>query len=177
VTRPSERVLDRAALGLAPASAAAQGVYQLRRARKAVADGAIVLQESGVTYTFVEDALPRLERAGLDLDVWYVASAELFSALPREEQERIFPPEVAARAIGITGFTLATMYRWITSPRGRAATLHPFRGGHYLGSGTAESVLREAGLDGESQARAVMAYVRARSDDQGIGRVSDRTNF
>ena len=162
VTRPTEKVLDREALGLAPAAAAAQGVYQLRRARKQVADGALVLQESGVAYAFVQEALPRLAREGIDLDVWYVASAELFGALPRAEQERIFPAEVAGRAMGITGFTLATMYQWITSPRGRAATLHPFRKGHFLGSGSGDSVLHEAGLDGESQARAIVAYVRGR---------------
>jgi len=161
VTRPEEHVLDRAALGLAPPAEAAQGVYRLRRASRPDAAGAVVLQGSGVTYAFVEDALPRLAGAGLDLDVWYVASAELFDALPAAEQARIFPPEVAARAMGITGFTLPTMYRWITSPRGRAATLHPFRSGHYLGSGAAEGVLREAGLDGESQARAVLAYFGA----------------
>ena len=162
VTRPTEKVLDREALGLAPAAAAAQGVYQLRRARKQVADGALVLQESGVAYAFVQEALPRLAREGIDLDVWYVASAELFGALPRAEQERIFPAEVAGRAMGITGFTLATMYQWITSPRGRTATLHPFRKGHFLGSGSGESVLHEAALDGESQARAILAYVRGR---------------
>lgn len=160
VTRPSEKVLDREALGLAPASAAAQGVYRLRRAKKATPDGSLVLQESGVAYAFVQDALPRLLKEGVDLDVWYVASVELFDTLPRAEQERIYPPEAAARAMGITGFTLPTMDRWVTSPRGRAATLHPFRRGHYLGSGSGESVLREAGLDGESQARAILAFVR-----------------
>jgi hypothetical protein len=38
-------------------------------------------------------------------------------------------------------------------------TLHPFREGHFLGSGPAEKVLEEAGLDGESQFRAILRYV------------------
>jgi len=38
-------------------------------------------------------------------------------------------------------------------------TLHPFRKGHYLGSGQADKVLEEAGLDGESQFKAILRYV------------------
>jgi transketolase len=159
VTRPNEQVLDRKALGLAHAAAAAKGVYALRPAREQ-ADVVVVLQGSGVTYAFIQDALPRLDAEGVDAAVYYVASAELFDFLPAEEQERIFPAAHAREAIGITGFTQPTMDRWITSPRGRAATLHPFRNGHFLGSGQASKVLQEAGLDGASQFEAIMAHVR-----------------
>jgi transketolase len=158
VTRPNERVPDRARLGLAPASASATGVYLLRKA-EGRGDGSVVLQESGVTYAFIEQALPLLEQKGVDLNVYYVASAELFDALPPMEQERIFPEARAREAMGITGFTLPTMLRWITSARGRAMTLHPFMKGRFLGSGPAERVLSEAGLDGESQFRAVMRFL------------------
>ena len=68
--------------------------------------------------------------------------------------------------MGITGFTLATLYRWVRSDAGREATLHPYRSGHYLGSGQGEVVLAEAGLDGAGQFAAVRRYldqsVRAR---------------
>ena len=161
VTRPSEMVLDRAALGLAPVDAARQGLYRLRKARNG-SDGTVVLQESGVVYAFLQGALPLLDREGLDLDVYVVVSAELFDLLPATEQERIFPQEKARDAIGITGFTLPTMDRWILSREGRAATLHPFRKGHYLGSGQADKVLTEAGLDGESQFVAIREWIRER---------------
>jgi len=159
VTRPNETVLDRPSLGLAPAAAATSGLYALRRAR-GEGDGTVVLQESGVAYAFVQEALPRLIEEGFDLNVYYVASAELFDRLPPAEQRRIFPEDRARQAIGITGFTLPTMYRWITSEHGRAQTLHPFRKGHFLGSGQAQMVLTEAGLDGESQYRAIAGYVK-----------------
>jgi transketolase len=159
VTRPNETVIDRAASGLAPATDAASGVYALRRAA-GEPDGTIVLQGSGVTYAFVQTALPLLEQEGIDLNVYYVASAELFDRLPEEERDRIFPEDVAREAIGITGFTLPTMYRWIRSDRGRAFTLHPFQKGHFLGSGQAEKVLLEAGLDGESQFEAIRGWVK-----------------
>ncbi|MDH3283124.1 MAG: hypothetical protein OEQ13_00145 [Acidobacteriota bacterium] len=158
VTRPNEMILDREAHGLAPVAAARSGVYLLRAAR-GPRDGTVVLQESGVTYAFLEDALPLIEREGIELDVYYVASAELFDLLPAEEQERIFPASSAGEAMGITGFTLPTMYRWIRSERGRAMTLHPYQKGHFLGSGEARYVLEEAGLDGESQYRAVKRHL------------------
>jgi transketolase len=121
-----------------------------------------VLQGSEVAYAFVEEVLPLLEKEGIDLDVYYVASAELFDLLPDSEKERIFPEKLAHEAMGITGFTLPTMYRWIRSDRGRRMTIHPFQKGHYLGSGQAEMVLAEAGLDGEGQFKAIVQYVKER---------------
>jgi transketolase len=158
VTRPNETILDREKLGLAPASAAVSGVYQLRKA-KGEADGTIVLQESGVTYEFVQRALPLLEKDGIDVDVFYVASAELFDLLSEEERARIFSEKQAMQAMGITGFTMPTMHRWIRSDFGRAMTMHPYQHGRYPGSGPGEMVIAEAGLDGESQYRTIVSYV------------------
>jgi len=162
VTRPNETVVDRAATGLAPVEAAADGVYLLRAPRDQ-GDVTIVLQESAVTYAFVEQALPLLERAGIDVRAYYVASAELFDALPSHEQLCILPEAHAREAMGITGFTLPTMFRWIRSDLGRAHTLHPFAKGHFLGSGAGPMVLAEAGLDGVSQAEAIRRYLAARA--------------
>jgi len=160
VTRPAEPVLDRPGLGLAPAEAAVTGVYRLRDPESP--EVTVVLQESAVTYAFVSEALPLLEAMGIEALVYYVASAELYDLLSEDERRAIFPEARAAEAIGITGFTLPTLYRWVTSEAGRAASLYPFRKGHYLGSGQGEVVLAEAGLDGESQARAIAEYVEAR---------------
>ncbi len=162
VTRPSETVLDREALGLAPVTAARTGVYALRRANGS-GDGTIVLQGSEVGYAFATDAMPLLGKEGVDLNVYYVASAELFSALPADQREHIFPRKHAREAMGITGFTMPTMYRWVTSEYGREMTIHPFKGGHFLGSGKAEAVVGEAGLDGRSQFEGIMRYVSERA--------------
>jgi transketolase len=158
VTRPTEKIIDRETLALPPASGSVSGVYLLRKARKKTA-GVVVLQGSEVGYAFIEETLPLLDKKGVDLFVYYVASAELFDLLPRSVQGKIFPEEHAERAMGITGFTLPTMYRWIRSDRGRGMTLHPFRKGHYLGSGQAYRVLAEAGLDGKSQFKAIVKYL------------------
>jgi len=157
VTRPSEKVVNRAALGLEPVESAQTGIYILRKP-KGEGKGTIVLQESAVTYAFVEIALPLLEKAGLDPWVYYVASAELFDLLPQEEQAAIFPEARAMEAMGITGFTLPTLYRWVKSDYGRKHSLHPFQKGRFLGSGQGWVVLQEAGLDGQSQFDAVRSY-------------------
>jgi transketolase len=163
VTRPSETVLDRAALGLAPVEAAATGVYLLRKPTGQGDEVTVVLQESAVAYAFLEQALPLLAKDGIDPRVYYVASAELFDLLPAEERRRLFPEAHAREAVGITGFTLPTMFRWVSSDLGRDHTLHPFRNGHFLGSGQGPVVLAEAGLDGASQAQSVKAYAEARN--------------
>jgi len=162
VTRPSENIIDRESIGVAPASSAKTGVYQLIKAN-GNSQGSIVLQGSGVTYAFIERTLPMLKADGIELDVYYVASAELFDMLPSDEQERIFPENAAVNAMGITGFTLPTMYRWVKSEFGRAMTLYPFQKGHYLGSGQAEYVLTEAGLDGKNQFKAIMRYLKEKA--------------
>ena len=113
-----------------------------------------------MAYAFVTEALPLLVREGIDLDVYYVASAELFDTLAANEREAIFPERVAQEAMGITGFTLPTMYRWIRSDLGRAMTMHPFMHGRYPGSGSGKAVIAEAGLDGASQAARIRDYVR-----------------
>ncbi len=157
VTRPTETVLDRSGLGLAPPEAARQGLYRLRAPRGS-ADATVVLQGSAVTYAFVEAALPLLEADGLEVDAYYVSSAELFDLLPTDRQHEIYPEQRAREAMGITGLTLPTMYRWVTSNRGRDATLHPYLEGRYLGSGPGHRVLEEAGLDGRSQYEAIKRY-------------------
>ena len=121
-----------------------------------------MLQGSEVAYAFVQETLPLAEKEGLDLEAYYVASAELFDLLPAAQKEKIYPQKTASAAMGITGFTLPTMDRWITGERGRAATLYPFQKGHYLGSGQADKVMREAGLDGASQLKAIKRFIKTR---------------
>jgi transketolase len=111
-----------------------------------------------VTLTFVNQVLPRLLAQGRDPQVYYVSSAELFDLLPKKERERVYPADMAQLAMGITGFTLPTLYRWVTSALGRGSSLHPFVTGRYPGSGRGEQVLAQAGLDAEGQLRAIHDY-------------------
>jgi transketolase len=145
---------------IAPAVDAVKGVYALRKADlKSKLDGSIILQESGVTIEFITKVLPLLDKEGYNLNIFYISSAELFGMLPDSERDSIFPYRIRNEALGITGFTIPTMYRWITSSEGRQRILHPFKKGYYLGSGAAESVLLQAGLDADSMFKEVRSYI------------------
>lgn len=164
VTRPNEEVIDREAYGLPPASAAASGVYQFRTADPQLPgySGTIILQGSAVMNEFVTAVLPRLEQTGFQFNCYYVSSAELFDLLPLDEQRRILPTTLQAEAMCITDFTAPTMEHWVQSNFGRRHSLSAFSAGGYPGSGKAEFVLRETGLDSVSQLLAIQQYAAAR---------------
>ena len=70
MTRPSEVVVDRKSLGLAPAEASVKGVYKLLEAN-GTPDATIVYQGSDVAYAFIKGVLPKLKEKGVNLDVEY----------------------------------------------------------------------------------------------------------
>lgn len=160
VTRPNETIADRKALNIAPVEDSVNGVYALRKADpKKKLDGNIILQESGITIEFVTKVLPKLDSEGYNLNIFYVSSSELFDLLSDKEKKSIYPESIAQTAFGITGFTKPTMLRWVTSYKERENILYPFKGGWFLGSGQAEAVLKQAGLDGENQYKEVKKYI------------------
>jgi transketolase len=160
VTRPNEVIVDRKALNLAPAEESVKGCYILRKAdASAKIDGHIILQESGVTIEFITKVLPMLDKEGYNLQIYYVSSSELFDMLKAKERKAIFNSVIGKNALGITGFTLSTMFKWITSDKARKWILHPFKIGYYLGSGSAESVLHQAGLDADCMYPEVKKYL------------------
>ena len=159
VTRPAETIVDRLSLGLPPAAAAAKGLYPMRTANPTgPRHGTLVLQGSGVATTFVQQVLPRMDQAGLNLGVYYVSSVELFDQLPEAERRQLWPAGRGRETMGITGFGLASLHRWVGTQAGRRASLHAFKQGGFAGSGPAEHVLAQAGLDAESQWRAIGAW-------------------
>jgi transketolase len=159
VTRPAQPVADRKKLGLPPATAAIQGVYAMRRAKT---KKTIVLLGHAAGSMFVQHVLPKLDAEKAKVNVFYVASAELFDLLTPKKQESIFPEELTYHSMGITDFTLPTLYRWVRSNKGLKASVHPFSRDHYLGSGDWTKVLEEGRLDGTGQWKAVKAYLKAK---------------
>lgn len=92
--------------------------------------------------------------------MFYVTSAELFERLSDAEKRAAFPPELAFNSMGITDFTLPTLWRWVRSDKGIAASLYPLKKQGYLGSGSWDKVLEQAGLDGKDQLAAIEAWVK-----------------
>ncbi len=162
VTRPPEIVIDRLAAGLPRAQDAACGLYPVLKANvhKSPYHGTLVLQGNGIASVFFSEVLPKIRKQGLNINVFYVTSLELFDLLPKAVKERIYPDKLGLEAMGITDFTLPTMYYWVRSEEGRARTLHPFRGGRYPASGKPDDVMAEAGLDAAAQLAAITDYAR-----------------
>jgi transketolase len=164
VTRPNETIFDREEYKLPPVTAAIEGVYAIRRANldKGKMQGTIILSGSAVMNDFIPQVLPKIDQEGLNINVYYVSSPELFDLLPRKRQEEILPPALKIDAMGISDFTMPTMYRWIVSEFGRAHSMHAFQKDIYPGSGPAAMVMQEIGLDGPAQWEAIKKYVKAR---------------
>jgi hypothetical protein len=163
VTRPADTLIDWDEKRLPDIMDTTKGVYTLRRADQSAKDyhGTIVLQGNAVATIFVNEVLPRIEEAGYNLNVFYISSVELFDYLDESERAAIFPDKLAFESMGITDFTLPTMYRWVRSSDGIKRTLHPFRRGHFLGSGNAAKVLEEAGIHADGQWAAIKSYAES----------------
>jgi len=158
VTRPSEVMLDRPSLGLAPAEDSVKGVYKLLAAN-GKPDATVVYQGSEVAYAFAAHVLPRLKERGINLDVYYVSSAELFDRLDEQERHEIYPQSAAQSAMMFSGFTVATTYRWIMSERGRQFTMYPWKSGNFLGSGQGDVCLEQAGMHAGAQLDLIQKFV------------------
>ena len=145
-------------LGLAPAEASVKGVYKLLAAN-GKPDATIIYQGSEVAYAFAAGVLPRLKEKGINLDVYYVASAELFDRLSEEEKREIYPFSSSSSAMMFSGFTAATTYRWVMSERGRTFSMYPWKSGAFLGSGQGDVCLEQAGMHAEAQMDTIERFI------------------
>ncbi|MBI4179309.1 hypothetical protein HY522_07810 [bacterium] len=163
VTRPQETVIDRATLGLAPAEEAVKGVYPLFSPREGKVDAYVVMQGSAVVHELVAnegEVLLDILASGLNIGFIYVASPELFDAMPEPRRAALWNEDMSRLAMGVTDFTLDTLMRWIPTDAGRMASLHPFKAGRFLGSGVGPHVLKQGGLAGEDIRAAVIAFAK-----------------
>ena len=103
-----------------------------------------------------------MKEKGINLDVYYIASAELFDRLSDEEKKEIYPYSAASSAMMISGFTAATTYRWIMSERGRELSLYPWKSGNFLGSGQGDVCLEQAGMHAEAQLDTIQRFIAGR---------------
>jgi len=103
-----------------------------------------------------------LQEKGINLDVYYIASAELFDRLDEQEKRAIYPYSAASSAMMFSGFTVATTYRWIMSERGRQFTMFPWKSGNFLGSGQGDVCLEQAGMHAEAQLETIQKFIAAK---------------
>lgn len=156
VPRIAEVVIDRKTFGFPSVRETVNGIYYLRKTRKTkktiIYQGADVVAE-------LPTVLQEIDKEKIELNILYISSSELFSILPKEKQEEILPEEIKKNAMAITGFTIDTMYEYITSEKGRKFSLHPFNKGNFLGSGNGDDIIKQAGLDAKSQLNAIKNFL------------------
>ncbi len=153
VTRPEVNQSTRA-----QGADASKGVYAL--VKEDNAEGALIIQGSGVGEIFMQQTYPMLKQEGIKLNVYYVCSRELFLMLDEKEQEQILPLSEQKRAMAITDFTIPTMHAWPKSELGQKCSLYPFKDGKYLSSGKAPKIYEQAHLDAKSQLKAIKNYLQ-----------------
>lgn len=160
VTRPKNKIIEREKFDLPDLWAGIKGIYKFLCAEKNSKqyNGTIILQGSGVAIEFFKGVFEFIKKKGFNMNVYYITSKELFDFLEENEKEKILPEEIMYHSIGITEFTIATLYWCIRSNFGIKNSLYPFKNGYYCGSGKGEMVLKEAGLDLENQIKTIEKY-------------------
>ena len=162
VTRPNEPVLDRER----PRPRAGRrrrrsGVYRLRAPRRTGDGTRRAAGERASPTPSSSEALPLLRAATAStLDVYYVASAELFDLLPRRAASAIFPEARAQRGDGHHRLHAADDVPLGPLRPGPRATLHPFAKGHFLGSGPGPRCSRRPGSTARARRRRSVAISR-----------------
>ncbi len=170
VTRPNETVPDRETLGLAPAAACSyRRLSAARAARQGRRDDRAPGERGGDVVRQRDPAASRQGGRGPARLLRRPAPSCSISC-PRRSRRRSSPRPMRRRRWASPGSRCPTMYRWVRSDRGRAATLHPFMKGHFLGSGQAEYVLAEAGLDGEGLYKGVRKFLEQTAPGQPVRR-------
>ena len=156
VTRPAEQVLDRAALGLATPGDAASGRLPAARPARHRRRHCRATGERRDLRVRAGGAAPARARAASTRGstTWRAPSSS--PRCPRERRRSCSPRSTPARPSASPASHCPRSTAG-SARRGLEASLHPYRKGHYLGSGQGDVVLAEAGLDGESQYRAVRA--------------------
>jgi transketolase len=145
LTRQKLPVLDRAALGLAPATGLHQGGYVLLDCPGE--PQAIVLATGSEVHVALAGVIA-LQRAGRRVRLVSLPSWELFEAAPREYRARVLPPAVHRRVAIEAG----SSFGWsrYTGERGRVIGLD-----HFGASAPGERLFAEFGFTPEAVVQAV----------------------
>lgn len=160
ITRPEETIIDRKKLNIPDAKESINGAYYLMKADMETKhyNGTVVICGNACGMTFVKDVMPEIKKEGFNINVLYITSKELFDKLSIVERESLYPEHLSFHSIGITDFTLPVLYYWVRSNYGLDSSLYPFKCKRYSGSGSFNYVMKEVGVDAESQLKKIKEY-------------------
>jgi transketolase len=162
LTRPAVTVPDRAALGMASHFEAAKGAYVLRdfTAGKPRA-GTVFIQGTSCTANFVQ-ALPEIDKAGLNVKVVACISPQLFALQSAAYRDSIAPVADRWDAMCITSRGLRLMWDWVANEVVADYSLSADWDDRWRTGGSVDEVVDEAHLAPKHILEGIERFVRER---------------
>jgi transketolase len=162
LTRPTVRIPDREALGMASHFEAARGAYVLRQFR---ADrpplGTVIVQGTSTTENIVR-ILPDLDREGLNVKIVAAISPQLFRLQDRAYREQVLSEADRWDSMVVSNRSLRVTRDWITHPLVAEYSLHSDWDDRWRTGGTVEEVVDEAHLSPRHLLDGIGRFVRER---------------
>ncbi len=162
LTRPAIEIPDRAALGLPSHFAAARGAYVVRPWSDDRPRGGTVFLRGTLPSANLVEALPELERLGLNVKVVAAISPQLFAAQDAAYRSSVVSAADAFDSMVITNGAFALMRHWASGPLVREYSLSADFDDRWRTGGTLEEVVEEAHLDTDHIVGAIERFVAER---------------
>ena len=162
VARPDFPVADRGKFADTDLKAAAKGLYVIRDfAPGKPKHGYVVAQGSSSTFNLLQ-ALPRLEKAGVNVKVIAAISEELFDRQPEEYRQSVLPPEAAYDLMFVSTGTRRMWPLRNVGPLTDAYSLTSDWDNQWLTGGLEPDVIAEAHLDAGSIFAGIQRFANER---------------
>jgi transketolase len=163
LTRPTVRIPDRAALGMASHFEAARGAYVLREFRSGVPPlGTVIVQGTSTTENVVR-ILPDLDREKLNVKIVAAISPQLFRLQEPSYREGVLSAADRWDSMVITNRSLRVTQDWVTHPIVAEYSMTSDRDDRWRTGGTVEEVVAEAHLSSQHLLDGIARFVRDRA--------------
>ncbi|MBD3237750.1 MAG: transketolase [Candidatus Eisenbacteria bacterium] len=164
LTRPPIAVPDRRALRIPNHLAAQRGAYLLRRYRPdRPRMGTVIVQGTSTTQGVIE-ALPGIERRGLNVKIVAALSPQLFESQEPEYRQEVLSEGDRWDAMCITNRSLQLMRDWVASDLVKEYSLSSDWDGRWRTGGTVAEVLEEAHLTSDWILGGIERFARDRRE-------------
>jgi transketolase len=162
LTRPTVKIPDRRALGIASHFEAARGAYLMREPKDdRPSMGTVFVQGTATTDNLVK-ILPDLDREGLNVKVVAAISPQLFRLQPASYRERVVSEAEMWDSMVISNRSLRVSRDWVAHPIAAEYSLTSDRDDRWRTGGTVDEVIEEAGLSPRHLLAGIERFVRER---------------
>ncbi len=162
LARPTYKIPDREALGMASHLDAARGAYIMKDYDPGKPrEGTIIVRGTSSTNNLVE-LIPRLKAEGPNVKIVSAISWELFQLQDKEYRERILSDSDKIDSMIITSGAMHNMANWITHPLARKYSMSSDWDDRWRTGGKGDEMVAEARLDTGSLWEAITRFAADR---------------